>query len=86
MNTIEKVARAIRNGALHGKEITTYDNLAKGPKEMYRRMAVAALEALREPTDGQMNEYVKIRTSVGEPDTVFNVSRYQSYIDAALKE
>jgi len=90
MNMVEKVARALDLWP----DPENYCSCASCKVSMERDKEVAiikaraAIEAMRDPTDGQMNEYYKIRISVGDAHSaaVFNVSYYQSMIDAALKE
>lgn len=90
---IEKVARAITIEHLKVRWRTPPNpELLKNRLEeewpLYVITAKAAIEAMREPTNDQANNYFKIRKEAGDSDATacFNVSVWESMIDAALKK
>lgn len=82
---VTKVAEAINRADVEFRtnNKASYDYA----KRSYESMARAAIEAMREPTNDQANEYYKIRKSCADSDIMacFNVSVWESMIDAALK-
>lgn len=77
MNMIERVALAI-SGSDNPDNILT----------IHRIRARLAIEAMREPTDSQRNNYFKMRKAAGQSDmgACFIDSHWECAIDAALKE
>lgn len=78
MNMIEKIARVIQ-----GLEGCSVDNC-----NHCKEIAKAAITAMREPTNDMANEYFKLRKEVGDINATacFNVSVWETMIDAALKD
>lgn len=70
-------------------ELAFGNNLKDAHKEiqnLYLGIARAAIEAMREPTIQQRNNYYEMRKEVGETKAIFIDSYWQEMIDAALKE
>lgn len=87
MNMIERVARAMcksddPENDWNSKAMSDYSRNA------WRVYATAAIEAMREPTDLQRNEYFKEMQASGwsNGDSVFDDATWERMIDAALKE
>lgn len=77
MTMIEKVARAM---------YTDYEGGIKlGMKKIMHDTAKAAIEAMREPTEGMKNNYYEMKANKGE-SKIFSVTGWSMMIKAALKE
>ena len=94
---VEKVAQASWETWRKSKEeegdpratMFTFDDAWNGPeREFCIAHARACIEAMREPTNDQANEYFKIRKECGDINATacFNVSVWESMIAAALAE
>lgn len=86
---IEKVARDIDPFAFNincsvGPDCPECNRIRKVTKDE----AKLAIEAMREPTDFQRNEYFRMKKASGcsERDSVFMDAEWERMIDAALKE
>lgn len=91
MNMIEKVARAIGDGWVFEESLCKcFDciNTRAIEKEITINKAKAAIEAMREPTDLQRNEYFRMKKASGcsERDSVFMDAEWERMIDAALTQ
>ena len=77
---IERVAKAIFDQLCPGIRMTDHD------KAEYENTARAAIEAMREPTDEQRNNYYKMKIQFGQADhSTFIDAEWERMIDAALK-
>lgn len=81
MNMIEKVARAI----CEKDDGLIFDTLGSGMKGYYMKLAIAAMNALKEPTDAMVESGVQSQqgTDIGE-DYTRALGSYFSMIDKAL--
>lgn len=74
---IEQVAKAIATENL-GREMVT-------PGDLHRRLARAAIAAMREPTPKMIDAGDEAQTENGEPVALSAIVPWQAMIDAALK-
>lgn len=82
---IEKVAINIYDNELEGGRSCSWDDLFSSEKTQYMRQAKAAIEAMREPTEG-MKIAGTLDAGCGGPDEEYIGQVWQAMIDAALKE
>lgn len=85
MNMIERVAIALAMSQNPGNWKVDF---SEDQKNLWMVRAKAAIEAMREPTDSQRNNYFKMRKAAGQSDigACFIDSHWECAIDAALKE
>jgi hypothetical protein len=96
---VERVARAIYDEGMRESafndlmgNFTGYDEENPTAKEIYRQIARAAIEAMREPTDvmrrdgwHELRKHNDIQTRLGNSLVGVETPTYQAMIDAALK-
>lgn len=80
MNMVERVARAIYEVSPFRDTAGEYDEQSEIYRRMCRLFAVAAIEAMREPTERMT------RPHSGWTDRKTNAAIYTAMIDAALEE
>ena len=85
MSMIEKVARALAREYIshHGEESAATDDYIEGNWPLFAREARAAIEAMREPTDGMLQAGAK---GSGEDSLGVAEGAWQAMIQAALSE
>jgi len=80
---IERVARAIKEKL----ESLAFSGGPDDDKDQYLKLARAAIEAMREPTDQQRNNYFETtKKFYPKLSAVFSDAEWERMIDAALKE
>lgn len=84
MNMIERVARAIYEVSPFRDTAGEYDEQSEIYRRMCRLFAVAAIEAMREPTDGMIEAGVTADYGRSLGERVQNC--HYAMIDAALEE
>lgn len=85
---IERVANAFWLHMTFGGNSAPFEQQPKQTTDHYRQAARAAIEAMREPTDQQRNNYFEMKKASGhnEHHSVFIDAEWERAIDAALKE